>query len=520
MSQALRLLAIAGVLLFLGSAALLAQLEQAGPPHTDVALGGGIPSTLYLPESGAGRDTLREKRPREERPPGIVLMHGFSSDRLGLGTLARRLAGAGFAVLAFDVRGHGENRNPFARSRAMANSFEPEMSAAIDFMRASPLVDGARLAVIGHSMGASASLDYATRDTGIDATVLIAGGAAIMGPHRPPNALFLYAAADPERIQSRARELSARLAGVEVAELGRTYGDPARGDAVRLVEVSGADHATVVFTEAAAAEIIAWLDASFGRPARSDPTPPDPRLPLVFWNALSLLLVLPTLGFVVGRLVPRVAAPAFAGGWRELGAVALALGVTLPLAATTPLSFLSIEVGDTIVGHLSLAGIVACAALALRGALPALAGLRDPRLLGGVAVAIVFVYTLLLPLGAVVHRLTLTPERLAVCVVATLALLPFALAIQTAVRRGTPLQSLGLGLAGRALASGTMLLGVSLGLFAPVLLLMLPALVLVFLGMELLALGLYATSRNVLAIALVDSAWLCIVIAAVMPIRS
>jgi dienelactone hydrolase len=484
MPPAFRLLAIVGVLLYLGSAALLARLELGGPPHTHVALPGGIPATLYLPETGAGPDVFREKPPRPERPPGIVLMHGFSSDRLGLSTLARRLAGAGFAVLAFDVRGHGENRNPFARSRAMAKSFELEMTAAVDFMRASPLVDGTRLAVIGHSMGASASLDYATRDTGLDATVLIAGGAAIMGPHRPPNALFLYAAGDPER-----------------------------------AEIAGADHATIVATEAAAAEIIAWLDTSFGNPARGGVTPSDPRLAVAFWNALSLLLVLPTLGFVVGRLAPSVAAPPFEGGWAQLGVIALALGVTLPLAATTPLSFLSIEVGDTIVGHLALAGLVAFVGLALRGARPALRGLRDPRVLGAAAVGIAFVYTLMLPLSAVAHRLTLTPERLAVCLAATLAILPFALALQFAVRRGTPLQSLGLGLAGRALVTATMILGVALGLFAPVLLLMLPALVLVFVGMELLAFGIYAATRNAGLIALVDASWLCIVIAAVMPIR-
>jgi hypothetical protein len=52
-----------------------------------------------------------------------------------------------------------------------------------------------------------------------------------------------------------------------------------------------------------------------------------------------------------------------------------------------------------------------------------------------------------------------------------------------------------------------------------VLVLMLPSLAGVGLLFEVFAAALYATSRNVLAIALVDAAWLALVAAAVMPVR-
>ena len=52
-------------------------------------------------------------------------------------------------------------------------------------------------------MGAGAALDFATRDSGLDAVVLISGGWSMLGPQRPPNVLFLYAAGDPERIKTR-----------------------------------------------------------------------------------------------------------------------------------------------------------------------------------------------------------------------------------------------------------------------------------------------------------------------------
>jgi hypothetical protein len=61
--------------------------------------------------------------------------------------------------------------------------------------------------------------------------------------------------------------------------------------------------------------------------------------------------------------------------------------------------------------------------------------------------------------------------------------------------------------------------GVKVGLLPLVLVLMLPALVLTFVLFELLAASIYATSRNVAVIALIDAAWLALIVAAAMPVR-
>ena len=135
-------------------------------------------------------------------------MHGFASDRLGVSSLARRLAASGYAVLSFDASGHGQNRNPFQRSFGRADVFENDLAAAVSFLRGHPHVDGERIAVMGHSMGAGAALDHATRDSGLDAVVLISGGWTTWGPHTPRNALFIYAAGDPEPIRERSREIA------------------------------------------------------------------------------------------------------------------------------------------------------------------------------------------------------------------------------------------------------------------------------------------------------------------------
>jgi dienelactone hydrolase len=522
-SRPLAVVSGVGLAVYLAAAAWLGRLELAGPPHAEVVLDGGIPATLYLPGRGGpdARTVFLEPPPRGERPPGVVLMHGFASDRLGLSSLARRLAGSGYAVLAFDASGHGQNRHPFQRGFARADAFDRDYAAAVAFLRSYPHVDGEHIAVMGHSMGAGASLDYSTRDSGLDAVVLISGGWTTWGPWTPRNALFLYASGDPEPVGRRARELAARLAGVDAVEVGRSYGDPAQGSGVRVVEIAGADHATIVWTRAAATEIVRWLDAAFGRDPRTEEAPPDPRFRAVLLACLALPFVLAGLGAVIARLVPSHDEPDRRNPVAGLAMLAASLLLCMPLlAADTPASFLSVEVGDVIASLFSLAGIALLVWLAARGHTGA--GLfRDPwRLLAGAGLGALSVYVLMLPIGALVHRMTLTPERLLVLGGAALVLLPFTLAFQRLLRRGPPRSAALTAALGRVLVLAVLAIGVATGLLSFVVMLMLPALAIVFALMEILASSLYAASRNLAAIALIDAVWLAFSIAAAMPMRA
>jgi dienelactone hydrolase len=519
-SRPLALVSGIALAVYLVAAAWLGRLEQGGPPHAEVVLDGGIPGTLYLPGEGDdSRSAFLDPPPRGARPPGIVLMHGFASDRLGVSSLARRLAGSGYAVLSFDASGHGQNRTPFQHNFARADAFEQDLAAAVSFLRGHPHVDGERIALMGHSMGAGASLDHATRDPGLDAVVLISGGWTTWGPHTPRNALFIYAAGDPESIKQRSREIAARLAGLDAIELGRSYGDPAYGSGVRVVEVSGADHASIVWKRETATEIARWLDASMGRPASGE-APADPRFRAVGLCALALLLVLPGLGAVIARLVPTGPEPESRSAASGLATLAAGLLLSMPLlAADAPASFLSIEVGDVLVSHFALAGIALLVWLALLGN-PAMGLFHEPaRLLAGAGVGALSVYVLMLPIGTVVHRATLTPERLLVLLGVFALLLPFSLAFQGLLRRGPPLRASVTAALGRALVLAILGLGVASGLLSYVVVLMLPALVFVFVLMEILATSLYTASRNLACIALIDAFWLAFVIVTTMPLR-
>jgi len=508
---------------FLAASIWLVQLDRAGPAHADLVLEGGVPATLYLPgEATRGRAAFLDPPPPAERPPAVVMMHGFAGDRRSMSGISRRIADAGYAVLDIDAAGHGANRNAFARSWATADDFHDDLAVAVDFLRAYPFVDGSRIAVAGYSMGAAASLEYASRDSGIDAAVMLSGGWRTDGPFRPANTLFLYASHDPERIRLRALELGARLAGVERLEPGRSYGRHDRQDAVRVVEVAGADHQTIVWREQSVREIVDWLDAAFAvaRPPRA-PIPDDPRTRPLWLLGIALPLLLPGLGGVVGRLAPRRPPRSGEGRGGSLLALAVALLLSLPLlAAGTPTAMLPCEVGDVLVGHFVLAGGVLLAGVRLRRPdwLDALLE-RPLATLLAAALGVLALLALLQPFGLVLHGVAFTPERAGVGLLAALGFLPFALAFNVLLRRGATRGASLAALAGRGVVLLVLVVGASSGALPRVVLLLLPAFAVVWLLIEALASSLYAVSRNVTVVALIDAAWLALVAAAILPIR-
>ncbi len=500
---------------------LLGRMQAGGPPHSDLELAGGVPATLYVPGTSEGRHFLPDPAPRGERPPGVVLAHGFASDRAGVSVLARSLAAAGYSVLSIEFRGHGANRNAFAAGRGRDDFLFQDLAAAVEYLRGSPYADGSRIALMGHSMGAGAVLEYGSRDPGIDGLVLISGGWRMTGPYPPPNTLFLYAEGDPERIRARTLAVGERLADRRGLENGRVYGEFQRGSAVSRVEVPGADHASIVTNSRAVGEIVGWLDRIFEVERSSPARREDPRLGLAMLGYLVFALVLPGLGALIGRLAPVPARAAQRGRPLDLGLLALVLVATLPLFAVGRLgAFLPLEVADVIVPHLALAGLCLLIALQLTGRFDPASLLRGARgALAASVIGLVAIYALLAPLGIVIHRLTLTPERAAVGLLSMLLLLPFTYVFNEVLRRGNLLEASGLCLAGRFLVVGILWLGVATGVTSGVVLLMLPMLAFLFVLFELLSASIYATTRSIATIALIEAGWLAWIFAAVLPIR-
>jgi len=505
-----------------GATVVLARRERSGPVHGDLEIAGGLPATLYLPEQPVpGSSMLPAPRPRGERPPAVVLVHGFAADRVLMSSLARRLAESGYAVLAIDVRGHGGNHNPVPDGRARPDWLSEDLSAAVGYLRSSPYVDGSRLALVGHSMGAAGVLDFATRDSGIDGVVAISGAQTLLGPYRPPNVLLLFASGDPAGLQGREAALAAQLAGVDSAADRETYGDLAHGEAVRLEEVPGVNHLSIVFSPSAGSRIVQWLDGVFrlDRPSAPPSDLADPRLAPFAVAMSGALVLLAGVGFACGRLAPGLAArPARGAG---LGFVSLGAGLLVAMAVLSvgvPARFLSLEVGDVVVSLFAIAGGLLLCASALRGSPIPVRELRLALVPGAVGFA--GIYLLLAPVGVVGHRTTPSAERLCVAVVAALLLLPFFLAFEAALRRGGLLRATLLGVGGRVLVIAAIMLGIALGVVPPVVRLMVPLLVILSALFEVFASGVYAASGNWLVIVVTESAWLAWLVAIVFPLRA
>jgi dipeptidyl aminopeptidase/acylaminoacyl peptidase len=99
--------------------------------------------------------------------PAVVMCHGFTGHRLEANCLfvkcARRLAAAGIAVFRFDCRFSGESDGDF-QDMTIAGEVS-DANSAVDTLIAQPGIDGARLGILGFSMGGTvAPLTAASRD--------------------------------------------------------------------------------------------------------------------------------------------------------------------------------------------------------------------------------------------------------------------------------------------------------------------------------------------------------------------
>jgi dienelactone hydrolase len=510
-------------ILFLLAVARLARLQDGGPAHQDFDLPAHEPATLYLP--GPGDPFYRMfPPPQAELPPAVVLVHGFSGDREIMSTLARRIAQNGYAVLSIDVRGHGANRNPFS-DNIDGSALRTDVRRAVTFLRHYQLVDGSKIVVMGHSMGAGATLDYATHDPNLAGAVMISGGWNL-GPVRPKNALFIFAQRDPyDAIQGTSKALAAHLAGVPQIELGKTYGDFAQGTAIEAVRIPGVDHVKIVSSPKAAATIIAWLDGAFARQRTGALNLSDPRRAATGVALVLFLILLVPIGRTAGTFAGEwPERPAGRAGWIGIAIMGGTLVAAMPLVAMVPpATILSLAVGDSQVSLFAVAGLIMVTGLLWYGRVGwdrvrERVRERAGAVLIASLIAFAAIYVGLNAVSITFHRMALTPERTLFWILATLISLPFWFGFELLVRRGGLAIATTQAAVGRIAIVLLMALGVMVRVLPFVLMLVLPSIVLLFVMIEIFAASAYSASRNLALIAIVESAWFVWVIAATSPI--
>lgn len=95
-----------------------------------------------------------------EPAPAVVVLHGWGSNAGMMLPLAPLLHRAGYAMLLFDARNHGQSDSDGSSSLP---GFAEDLEHALDWLALQPGVDAARLSVLGHSLGAGAALLVASR---------------------------------------------------------------------------------------------------------------------------------------------------------------------------------------------------------------------------------------------------------------------------------------------------------------------------------------------------------------------
>ncbi|HVZ74492.1 MAG TPA: lysophospholipase [Polyangia bacterium] len=102
----------------------------------------------------------------------VVMVHGFSAHCGGFRHVADAFARAGYAVTAFDCRGHGRSQGRHGYVTRFSD-YADDLGRVLD--RARALSPGRPVAVAAHSQGAAISLDYLLRGVGtFDALVAAA----------------------------------------------------------------------------------------------------------------------------------------------------------------------------------------------------------------------------------------------------------------------------------------------------------------------------------------------------------
>lgn len=378
---ALALSALAAIGLAAAGIANLAQARDG--VRREMHLAGGTPIELFIPAGATGRS------------PAVVVSHGFSGNRQLMYGFGYTLARNGYVAGLIDYAGHGGNARRLPESPAGDAQYAAlagDLDAALAFMRGRTDVDPARVAILGHSMGASAVARYGAAHPDVPATIAISlgefGGRLPARADAPRNLLIMVGALE------FAGFVNGSTAGLRAAypdgAPGATYGDAVAGTARRLFVAPGVEHITILFSPDAYVEMVRWLDATLGGFPAGRPVHTDARMGWV----LALYLAA-AIGFrpLAHAVFARSAAarpawgPGVHGGLAAL--IAVAAAVIAPLALrVVPYRWMPVTVGNYVGVYFAVfAAVVAAAALAAsRGAITArLRASWDARLLPGTA---------------------------------------------------------------------------------------------------------------------------------------
>ena len=103
--------------------------------------------------------------------PGILLVHMLNSNKEAWQSFALAAQEAGYAVLAIDLRGHGESKG-----HHNYDLMDTDIDAALNWMLNRPEISDTRLGIAGAGLGANLALRGASRYPQVKSVVLLSPG--------------------------------------------------------------------------------------------------------------------------------------------------------------------------------------------------------------------------------------------------------------------------------------------------------------------------------------------------------
>jgi len=101
--------------------------------------------------------------PNIEKPPVIIVMHGYQGERKGIAKLAGEFAiKKGFSVLAFDRSGHGESQGNYSDYTVSQGAKDLELT--VNFLFNNKQVDAKKIGLIATSGSAYEGIIYSSQD--------------------------------------------------------------------------------------------------------------------------------------------------------------------------------------------------------------------------------------------------------------------------------------------------------------------------------------------------------------------
>ena len=310
---------------------------------------------LRITKANVGETPITIFRSLSSAPaPVIVIAHGFAGSQQLMQPFAETLARNGYIAVTFDFLGHGRNPSPMrgdiTEGRTITAALQAELADIATWARKLPGSDG-RLAVLGHSMASDIVVRFAQATPEVEATVAVSVFSPVVTAGSPRNLLVIVGALEPAMLRSEGLRIVNLAAGGSAAP-GETYGSFSDGTARKLTLARGVEHIGVLYSQDSMTEALRWFNTAFGRQGSGAIDRRGPWLALVFLGVVALAWPLSSLLPIAGGTAtgPHL-------GWKALLIAAIAPSLLTPLLLwKAPTDFLPILLGDYLTLHFLLYG--------------------------------------------------------------------------------------------------------------------------------------------------------------------